>query len=77
MNTSPAFTRTTNLKNRRFTTAKGNLCTVWETRGLETRNGFTGCTRTVRTFVECNGATRELDAGCSFQAEAAAKSQGW
>ncbi len=70
-------TRTTNLKNRRFTTANGNLCTVWETRGLGTRNGFTGCTRTVRTFVECNGETADLEAGCSFQAERVARELGW
>lgn len=72
------MTETQTIRNRRFTSSRGNAVEVFETREVgRNATGFRGIGRTVRTFAVVAGTEVEVETGCSFRAESAVKAAGF
>jgi hypothetical protein len=71
--------KTQTLRNRTFTTSKGNLVTVWNERELVNFGPWASGVKIINTWCELDGHRLELflDPGCAFQAETAAAKAGW
>jgi hypothetical protein len=67
---------TCTVKNRTFTSRRGNACTVWNTKTVGRQGGWVGLLETVRTFVEVAGRELEVETGCSFRAESVVEAAG-
>lgn len=61
---------TSRIKNRMFTSSRGNEVVVWNEKEVGTNvTGMRGYRRSIRTFAVVQGVEIDMDPGCSYQAE--------
>ena len=76
--TPPTYTiMNSEVCNHRFVSRRGNHVEVFNVRSVETRNGFGGFGRVVRTFVRVCGREFEVTTGCSFRSSSVVHENGF